>query len=80
MEEKKIQEASKEELQRALMDMTSKCQELYGQLQQANMFNTFKHLDYCYKFLEHKDLFDPSLVEKVKTTICEIMFNEDDRD
>lgn len=81
MEEKvKFEEQpSREELEKAVMEMSEQCRNMHVQLQQANMFNTFKHLDYLFKMLEFKDQFDPSLITKARDTICSIMFNEEDR-
>ena len=45
---------------------------LYQKLQEANLVNTFKRLNYLFKIVE--DTFDKELKDKAKTEIDHIMF------
>lgn len=71
MEEKKEQVAEQprkftyEQLEQIAGNLSTQVQQLNTRLQEANMFNTFKRLDYCFKVLE------------VAPTISAIMFSPD---
>lgn len=69
----KSAEPTKEMLQKQVGQLAEKCQELYSQLQQANMFNTFKRLDYCFKVVENAAQFDSDFVDYCKKDIVNIM-------
>lgn len=62
-----------EELQRELMNTVGKCKELYMQLQQANLFNLYKQLEFNFKVIEMSDKFDTEFVERNKIEIMKIM-------
>ena len=58
-EQKKL---SYEELQNVASQLSQQNQQLNLMLQQANMTNIFKRLDYLFKVLENKDCFDSDFV------------------
>ena len=69
MEETKVSEPKKftyEELQKIAGNLSSQVEQLSTQLQQANLFNMFKRLDYCFKVLEcpNTTLFTPEFVAR----------------
>lgn len=74
----KSAEPTKEMLQKQVGQLAEKCQELYSQLQQANMFNTFKRLDYCFKVVENAVQFDSDFVDYCKKDIVNIMTIEEE--
>lgn len=77
MEENKTPETKKftyEELQRISGNLSSQVEQLSAQLQQANLFNMFKRLDYCFKVLEcPTTLFTPEFVERCAKEIETLM-------
>ena len=58
-EQKKL---SYEELQNVASQLSQQNQQLNIMLQQANMTNIFKRLDYLFKILENKNCFDSDFV------------------
>lgn len=71
--EQKQKEPTKEQLQAQIGQLVERCKEMYDQLQQANMFNTFKRLDYCFKVVENSTHFPVEFVEYCKKDIVTIM-------
>ena len=66
MEEKKVQveKPSYEQLEREVTGLKSMNNQLIMQLQQMNMGNLFKRLDYLFKVVEFKDAFNSSFYKK----------------
>ena len=62
MEENKKKELSYEELKNVAGQLSQQNQQLNMMLQQANMTNMFKRMDYLFKVLELKDCFDSEFV------------------
>ena len=62
MEENKKKELSYDELKNVAGQLSQQNQQLNMMLQQANMTNIFKRLDYLFKVLENKDCFDSDFV------------------
>lgn len=62
MEEKKKKELSYEELKNVAGQLSQQNQQLNMMLQQANMSNMFKRMDYLFKVLELKECFDSEFV------------------
>lgn len=67
-----------EQLEQIAGNLSNQVQQLNVQLQQANMFNTFKRLDYCFKVLEvyptvATAMFSLDFVKKCAKEIEEIM-------
>ena len=59
---KKDGKMSYEELNNVCMQLYQQNQNLMKQLQQADMINTFKRIDYLFKVVELSDKFDPDFV------------------
>lgn len=66
MEEKKVQveKPSYEQLEIEVTGLKSMNNQLIMQLQQMNMGNLFKRLDYLFKVVEFKDAFNSSFYKK----------------
>ena len=62
MEENKKKELSYEELKNVAGQLSQQNQQLNMMLQQANMTNMFKRMDYLFKILELKNCFDSEFV------------------
>lgn len=63
-----------EELENIAANLSSQVQQLGARLQEANMFNMFKRLDYCFKVLETSStLFSPEFIERCAKEIEELM-------
>lgn len=80
MEEKKEMAQPKkftyEELENIAANLSSQVQQLSARLQEANMFNMFKRLDYCFKVLEvapSTPLFNPDFIERCAKEIEDLM-------
>ena len=64
---------SYEELENIAHQMSQQSQALYQKLQEANMTNAFKRLDYLFKVLENSDYFLPEFVASVAAEITAII-------
>ena len=73
MEENKKKELSYEELKNVAGQLSQQNQQLNMMLQQANMTNMFKRMDYLFKVLELKDCFDSEFVITCYDEIKELM-------
>ena len=73
MEENKKKELSYEELKNVAGQLSQQNQQLNMMLQQANMTNIFKRMDYLFKVLELKDCFDSEFVITCSDEIKELM-------
>ena len=73
MEENKKKELSYDELKNVAGQLSQQNQQLNMMLQQANMTNMFKRMDYLFKVLEMKDCFDPEVVIACSDEIKELM-------
>ena len=73
MEENKKKELSYEELKNVAGQLRQQNQQLNMMLQQANMANMFKRIDYLFKVLEHKLCFDSEFVITCSDEIKEFM-------
>ena len=77
MEEKKIEKKeekmSYEQLQNVAHQLSEQVRQLYAKLQEANMVNIFKRLDYLFKVVEHSSKFDIEFLEKCISEIQEIL-------
>ena len=73
MEENKKKELSYDELKNVAGQLSQQNQQLNMMLQQANMTNIFKRLDYLFKVLENKNCFNSDFVitcaDEIKDTI-----------
>ena len=59
-EEKKL---TYEELEGIAHQLSEQARQLSKRLEEANMFNLFKRMDYLFKVLELKDVFDESFIK-----------------
>lgn len=75
MEEKKVvkTEPTIEQYKQALEALKSQNTQLIYQLQNANMANLFKRLDYLFKVIENAAMFDEAFTEKCIAEIKELM-------
>lgn len=64
---------SYEELENVAHQMSEQSRVLYMKLQEANMTNTFKRLDYLFKVVENSHAFNNGFVDKCISEIETIM-------
>ena len=69
-ENKETKKLSYEDLENLCHQLSDQSQTLYRKLQEANMTNMFKRLDYLFAVVENKDAFPEDFVKK---TIDEIV-------
>ena len=73
--EKKL---SYEELEKAANELLMQNQQLYTELQKANMSNVFKRLDYLFKVVEFNTVFDTEFVNNCTAEIKDMMTIKED--
>lgn len=75
MEEKEVVKAEPtvEQYKQAVEALQSQNTQLIYQLQNANMANLFKRLDYLFKVVENSGMFDHPFVEQCVAEIKELM-------
>ena len=82
-ENNKKKELSYEELKNVAGELSQQNQQLNMMLQQANMTNMFKRMDYLFKVLELKQCFDSEFIIACSDEIKELMTppveNEEER-
>lgn len=71
---------SYEELNNIAGQLSQQNQQLYQQLQRANMANMFKRLDYLFKVVENGAMFSPEFVDKCIKEIEDSMTIEEEID
>ena len=70
---------SYEQLNNIAHQLSAQVQQLNQKVQETNMFNTFKRLDYFFKIVELSHMFDTEFVDSSKKEIQEIMtFKEEE--
>ena len=74
------QKMSYEELEQLAAQLSQQSQQLYARLQQADMTNMFKRLDYLFKVLENHQQFPTEFVTECVTEITNIMTIQDSED
>lgn len=62
-----------EQLEQVAHQLSEQSRQLYMKLQQANMTNMFKRLDYLFKILEYHHMFEEDFVTKSVEEIVSIM-------
>lgn len=62
-ENKEVKKLSYEELENVAKNLTAQCNQLYAELQKANMTNAFKRLDYLFKIVENREVFPTEFVQ-----------------
>lgn len=75
MEEKEVvkTEPTVEQYKKYVEALKSQNSQLIYQLQNANLSNMFKRLDYLFKVVENATMFDEEFVDKCTTEIKELM-------
>lgn len=58
-----------EELENIAGNLSSQVQQLTARLQEANMFNVFRRLDYCFKVIENASVFNPDFINVIVTEV-----------
>lgn len=76
--QEQVRKFTYEQLEQIATNLSSQVQQLSVKLQEANMFNIFKRLDYCFKVLEVAqnqkiDLLKEEFVKKCANEIQELM-------
>lgn len=75
MEEKEVvnAEPTKEQIMKFVEALKSQNAQLMYQLQNANLSNMFKRLDYLFKVVENAAMFDEAFVDQCVAEIKELM-------
>ena len=74
------QKMSYEELEQVAAQLSQQSQQLYARLQQADMTNMFKRLDYLFKVVGYCQQFPAEFVTECVTEIMNIMTIQDPED
>ena len=69
----KPEKMSYEQLENIAHQLSEQARKLYSQLQQSNMTNMFKRLDYLFKVVENGHMFKQDFLEKCIAEIEELM-------
>lgn len=85
MEEKKKEgEAGKkltyEQLEAVASQLSDQAKKLYERLQEANMSNAFRRLDYLFKVIEFGPMFPDSFVERCAGEIQAMMYTPENQE
>ena len=72
-ETKEVKKLSYEELEKVAHELNNQCQTLYKELQNANMLNTFKRLDYLFKVVENINEFPQEFAKYCIEEVVNIM-------
>lgn len=67
------QKLSYEELERAAKQLSNEVRGLYARLQETNLANTFKRLDYLFRIVELSEKFNSDFVDRCKNEIEGLM-------
>lgn len=79
-EENAIKKMSYEELQNAANQLSLQVKQLYTKLQEANMVNMFKRIEYLFKVLELKDSFKASFVKGCAAELVNVLTLKEDKE
>ena len=72
-ETERPEKMSYEQLEQIAHQLSEQARKLYSQLQQSNMTNMFKRLDYLFKVVENGHIFKQDFFEKCIAEIEELM-------
>ena len=72
-ENKEIKKLSYEQLEQIANQYSEQARQLYLKLQEANMTNMFKRMDYLFKVVENNKVFSSNFVEKCINELEELM-------
>lgn len=70
---KKEQKMSYEQLENVAAQLSEQARQLYTKLQEANLVNMFKRLDYLFKVIENSGMFEREFVDRCTNEIVSIM-------
>ena len=73
IKEEKSQKMTYEQLEAVAHQLSEQNRELYAKLQQLDMINIFKRLDYLFKIVENQTKFNKKFVDKSKEEIEALM-------
>lgn len=75
MEKKEVkkEKLTYEELNNVCHQLSEQARTLYNQLQEANLTNAFRRLDYLFAVLDKSEFFDKDFVSKCSKEIVEIL-------
>lgn len=71
--EERHQKMSYEQLENIAHQLSEQAKQLYARLQEANMVNMFKRLDYLFKVVENAHAFNEEFVAKCVAEIEDLM-------
>lgn len=72
------QKMTYEQLEQVAHQLSEQAKQLYRKLQEANMINMFKRLDYLFKVVENKDSFNGAFVQSCVDEIQDILTISDE--
>ena len=72
-ETERPEKMSYEQLEQIAHQLSEQARKLYSQLQQSNMTNMFKRLDYLFKVVENGHMFKQDFLDKCMVEIEELM-------
>lgn len=79
-ENNKVEKVSYEELNNTATQLAVQNNQLRMKLQECNMYNAFKRLDYLFKVIENKDSFNKTFLDKCIKEVEDIMTPEDNKE
>lgn len=72
-ENKEVKKLSYEQLEQIANQYSEQARQLYLKLQEANMTNMFKRMDYLFKVVENNKVFSSDFVKKCINELEELM-------
>ena len=72
-ENKEVKKLSYEQLEQIANQYSEQARQLYLKLQEVNMTNMFKRMDYLFKVVENNKVFSSNFVEKCTNELEELM-------
>lgn len=72
------QKMTYEQLEQVAHQLSEQAKQLYRKLQEANMINMFKRLDYLFKVVENKNSFNEEFVQSCVAEIQDILTISDE--
>jgi hypothetical protein len=79
-ENQRPEKMSYEQLENIAHQLSEQAKQLYAKLQEANMTNAFKRLDYLFKVVECRDIFSPEFYIKCVEEIESFMTIPEEED
>jgi alpha-L-arabinofuranosidase len=72
-ESKEQKKLTYEQLEQVATQLSQQSRQLYSQLQQANLTNTFKRMDYLFKVIQYANKFDADFVNKCTKELVDFL-------